>query len=167
MQLNPSNLSTSSTKSTPIPKGPTISITFDMNKLQDIPLPGEPGSPGRVLVTMNPIYTPRNLQSKEVYYHPLVTSESILMSRYLDKINSVDHISFAGAWMGFGFHEDGFAAGAHVAGNLINGRDNTRPLDLVARVQGIRHRKIGFSRSILRLGVSIIQYFIVDNTKAL
>jgi predicted NAD/FAD-binding protein len=149
--------------STPVPTGSKISITFDMNKLQDIPLPGEPGSPGRVLVTMNPIRTPRNLQSSKVYYHPLIASESIVMSRYLDKINGVDNVSFAGAWMGFGFHEDGFAAGAHVAKTLINGRENTGPLDLVARVQEIRGRKVGFSRSMLKMGVSIVQYFLVDD----
>jgi predicted NAD/FAD-binding protein len=45
--------------------------------LQDIPMPGEPGSPGRVLVTMNPNQTPQASQSSHVYHHPLITSGSI------------------------------------------------------------------------------------------
>lgn len=112
-------------------KSSKISITFDMNKLQAIPNPGEYGSPGRVLVTMNPIRAPRSPQSSHVYYHPLITSESIIMSRHLHKINGVLNVSFAGAWMGYGFHEDGFAAGAHVAQTLIHGHDETAPLQLI------------------------------------
>ncbi|KAI0449203.1 FAD/NAD(P)-binding domain-containing protein [Xylaria acuta] len=110
---------------------PSISLTFDMNKLQKIPLPGEPESPGRVLVSMNPLRVPYKLQSTHVYHHPLINLESISMVQSLNKINGVENISFAGAWMGFGFHEDGFAAGSHVASMLINGVENTEPLNLM------------------------------------
>lgn len=36
-------------------------------------------------------------------------------------INGVGNVSFAGAWMGYGFHEDGFAAGLQAARNLPQG----------------------------------------------
>ncbi|EQL03527.1 amine oxidase [Ophiocordyceps sinensis CO18] len=134
----------------------TISITFDMNKLQAIPLPGEPGSPGRVLVTMNPTRCPRSVQSSHVYYHPLISSESVLMTRHMHSINGVAAISFAGAWMGLGFHEDGFAAGVHAARVLVNGRDKTCPLDLIPDAKSDSLTRVGLVRALLRLGVVIV-----------
>ncbi len=102
-----------------------ISVTFDMNRWQGIPGPSEPGSPGRVLVSMNPIHSPRNAQGTYVYDHPLFSSDSIQASRRLHLINGVSNVSFAGAWMGYGFHEDGFTAGLHAARKMINRPGNT------------------------------------------
>ncbi|RYP92151.1 hypothetical protein DL770_001732 [Monosporascus sp. CRB-9-2] len=134
-----------------------ISITFDMNKLQAIPFPGEPGSPGRVLVSMNPIRIPYSLQSSHVYYHPLISSESILMARSLHLINGVSNIGFAGAWMGFGFHEDGFTAGVHAARTFMDGWDKTPPLDLTTDTTGYRVTRLGFARMGLRMGIVMVQ----------
>ncbi|KAH8719239.1 hypothetical protein GQ44DRAFT_659227 [Phaeosphaeriaceae sp. PMI808] len=143
-----------------------ISITFDMNKLQDIPRPGVFGSPGRVLVTMNPVRAPYAPQSKHIYYHPLITSESITMSRYLNDINGVKNISFAGAWMGYGFHEDGFVSGAHVARMLISGREKTAPLDLIARVESRPTRNFSLWLNIVKIGISTVQK-ILEATSAI
>lgn len=96
-----------------------ISVTFDMNRLQGIPLPGEDGSPGRVLVSMNPIHSPRAVKGVYKYRHPLFSSASVLASKSLHAINGVTSVSFAGAWMGYGFHEDGFAAGLDAAGRIL------------------------------------------------
>lgn len=96
-----------------------ISVTFDMNRLQGIPIPGEPGSPGRVLVSMNPIHPPSQVQGTYCYKHPLFSSASVLASKRLHLINGVASVSFAGAWMGHGFHEDGFAAGLKAARNIL------------------------------------------------
>ena len=97
-----------------------ISITFDMNRLQGIPLPGNKRSPGRVLVTMNPIRDPLSTQSRHVYYHPIISSESISAAERLSLVNSASNVKFAGAWMGYGFHEDGFVAGRQVAEGILN-----------------------------------------------
>ncbi|RYP87149.1 hypothetical protein DL769_000608 [Monosporascus sp. CRB-8-3] len=134
-----------------------ISITFDMNKLQAIPLPGEPGSPGRVLVSMNPIHIPYSFQSSHVYHHPLISSESILMARNLHLINGVRNIGFAGAWMGFGFHEDGFTAGVHAARIFMDGSDKAPPLDLTADTMGYRVTRPGFAQTGLRMGIVLVQ----------
>lgn len=98
-----------------------------MNKLQAIPSPGGQGSPGKVLVTMNPFRTPEFLQSRHVYHHALITAESIMASQQLDKINGTSSVSFAGAWMGYGFHEDGFASGTRAAHVLIHGNSDFFP----------------------------------------
>ncbi|KAG8419044.1 hypothetical protein J3459_011585 [Metarhizium acridum] len=137
--------------------GRKLSLTFDMNKLQGIPSPGEPGSPGRVLVSMNPIHVPCSVQSSHVYHHPIINSECILMTRHLHKINGTRNISFAGAWMGFGFHEDGFAAGVHAARTFMDGWDKIPPLDLIGDTRGMRPPRTGFLRAVLRLGVLVVQ----------
>ena len=97
-----------------------ISVTFDMNRLQSIPLPGEPGSPGRVLVSMNPIDPPSKVKGTYYYRHPLFSSASISAAKSLHLINGLANVSFAGAWMGYGFHEDGFAAGLQAARKIVN-----------------------------------------------
>ncbi|MCJ1440003.1 MAG: hypothetical protein MMC23_000485 [Stictis urceolatum] len=97
-----------------------ISITFDMNRLQAIPRPPDPLSPGRVLVSMNPVHEPlpSTQQGRFTYFHPLFSSDSIRASCRLTEINGVNGVSFAGAWMGYGFHEDGFKAGMAAAERL-------------------------------------------------
>lgn len=83
-------------------------------------MPGEAGSPGRVLVSMNPIHPPSKIKGTYFYRHPLFSSASVSASKRLHMINGVGNVSFAGAWMGYGFHEDGFAAGLQAARNIIN-----------------------------------------------
>ena len=133
-----------------------ISITFDMNKLQSIPRPGEKGSPGRVLVTMNPIRMPLSPQSRQVYYHPLLSSESILALKHLPKINGVTNVSFAGAWMGWGFHEDGFVAGSHAAEMLLYGRDMAPDVDLI-NVPEVPRPPTSAADSVVRWVIAMIQ----------
>lgn len=110
-------------------------------------------------MTLNPLRAPRSPQSSQVYYHPLISSESILALRHLYKISGIASISFAGAWMGYGFHEDGFAAGAHVAKMLISGCEKTAPMQLGTLPEkpdnGIRLRD-----TMARVVLSMIQYFL-------
>ena len=92
-----------------------------MNKLQQIPAPGEHLSPGPVLVSMNPITPPdpATVQGTYVYDHPLFSLNTIRAQKRLHEINGVYSISFAGAWQGFGFHEDGFTSGIVAANSIL------------------------------------------------
>lgn len=101
--------------------GSGFSVTYDMNRLQAIPSPGEEGSPGRVLVTMNPMTAPCQARSWHLYHHPKITSKSVQALKRLHLLKSGGNVSFAGAWMGYGFHEDGFVAGLQVAKEIIGG----------------------------------------------
>ncbi|KAI0812855.1 FAD/NAD(P)-binding domain-containing protein [Xylaria sp. FL0064] len=138
---------------------PRISVTFDINKVQGIPLPGTPGSPGRVLVTLNPYRVPKLQQGMYIYEHPLITSESFSMAHQIHNINGIDKISFAGAWMGFGFHEDGFMSGAHAARTFIHGRDEIGKLDLFSFSNHSTSGKLSVFKVILQLIARILNWF--------
>ncbi|KAF2656599.1 FAD/NAD(P)-binding domain-containing protein [Lophiostoma macrostomum CBS 122681] len=96
-----------------------MSITFDMNRLQGFVQAGPYGGPGHVLVTMNP---PRNIRSSQgnfMYSTPLISSASVQATQLMHRINGTNRVSFAGAWMGYGFHEDGFVSGTCAAKALL------------------------------------------------
>ena len=128
-----------------------------MNRLQGIPMPGQPGSPGRVLVSMNPIHSPNKVEGTYIYRHPLFSSASVLASERLHLINGVASVSFAGAWMGHGFHEDGFAAGLHAARKILKPAERC-PCNLLYEIEteeqapGLHHRD-----RLLRGGVRLVQ----------
>lgn len=90
-----------------------VSLTYNMNILQHIPR--EPF--GDVLVTLNPIHEPRadTVQGRYSYSHPLYNPVAVRAQNRLHRIQNKRGISYAGAWTKYGFHEDGFSSGLHVA----------------------------------------------------
>jgi hypothetical protein len=82
-----------------------------MNALQHIPY-----TYGPVLVTLNPpsnlaLPDPQLVQSKQKYAHPVVSPSSVASQREMWRIQGKRGISYAGAWLGYGFHEDGWVSG--------------------------------------------------------
>jgi predicted NAD/FAD-binding protein len=53
-----------------------------------------------------------------VYRHPRSTAESVRAQRELPSLNGVRRTAFAGAYHGFGFHEDGLVSGLSAAAAL-------------------------------------------------
>lgn len=81
-------------------KGSTV---YWMNNLQ------RPGAEKEYLVSINPfdaIDETRILQRME-YSHPNFTVESFNLQKRLPELNVDTKIFFAGAYFGYGFHEDG------------------------------------------------------------
>jgi hypothetical protein len=89
-----------------------------MNILQHIPT----STFGDVLVTLNPPRSPRpsSIQAVHYYTHPLYTTASVRAQRRLSEIQGYRSIHYAGAWTGYGFHEDGFTSGLR-AGQSVGG----------------------------------------------
>jgi predicted NAD/FAD-binding protein len=104
------------------------------------------------------------IRSTHIYYHPLITVESASMVHRLNEINGVSRISFAGAWMGFGFHEDGFSAGVHAARMLIDGYEETEPLDLLAWSAIRKVDPMPILKQVVRGLVLVTQHFIQHET---
>ena len=81
------------------------------------------------------------------------------MSRELNAINGTCNVSFAGAWMGWGFHEDGFASGAHVARMLQSGTEGKGSLDLVGYGKKLEMPRKGALKQGLRACMRAVQWF--------
>ena len=103
----------------------TVSLTYNMNILQSI----STAAFGDVLVTMNPPHPPAAARTQAVfqYRHPLYTARTVAAQDALEAQLQGRSISgggggggggggvwYAGAWTGYGFHEDGFASGMRV-----------------------------------------------------
>lgn len=91
-----------------------VSVTYWMNSLQD--LPG-----GRdVFVTLNPQVLPRPeaVLAELSFHHPMFDARATDAQRRFSEIQGRDRIWFSGAYLGYGFHEDGLRAAVAVARDL-------------------------------------------------
>ena len=92
-----------------------VCLHYLLNKLQ--PLPFEQA----VVVSLNPIkpIDPAKIISSIEYAHPVFDLAAIDAQQHIHEIQGQHHTWFAGAWMGYGFHEDGLKAGLGVARELL------------------------------------------------
>jgi predicted NAD/FAD-binding protein len=90
-----------------------VLVSYDMNRLQHLP--------GRTpyLVTLNAAerIDPDRVVAAMDYQHPIYTPESVGAQKLLPSLND-DRLAFAGAYHGWGFHEDGCRAGVAAAESL-------------------------------------------------
>lgn len=89
----------------------TPCVTYDMNRLQGI----DPSKP--LYVTLNPDRQPDPALTfgRFQYDHPQFDVAALAAQRTFNRIQGVRHTWFAGAWLGYGFHEDGLRSGLRVA----------------------------------------------------
>ncbi|PPQ69909.1 hypothetical protein CVT24_003243 [Panaeolus cyanescens] len=68
---------------------------------------------GPVLVTLNPPFEPdpETVFGRWKYEHPVLDSQALRAQQEMHKIQNKRSISFAGAYLKYGFHEDGFTSG--------------------------------------------------------
>ena len=86
-------------------------VTYNMNRLQGV----DADKP--LYVTLNPTRDPdRDLTfGRFEYDHPQFTAPGLAAQRIFNRIQGVRRTWFAGAWLGYGFHEDGLRSGLRVA----------------------------------------------------
>lgn len=91
-----------------------VAVTYDLTRLMRLPT-DEP----RMLVTLGrtDLVDPRTVIAEMTYEHPVYTTESVAAQAQLPEIDSA-HLVFAGAYHGWGFHEDGAASGVRAAARL-------------------------------------------------
>ncbi|KAI0696013.1 FAD/NAD(P)-binding domain-containing protein [Cytidiella melzeri] len=85
---------------------------------------------GPVLVTLNPPFEPHPdlVVGRYKYDHPILDADSIRAQRSMHTIQNTRGILYAGAWLRYGFHEDGFTSGLRAA--LSVGGDVHSPFDV-------------------------------------
>ena len=90
---------------------PGAAVTYDMNRLQNIP------ADKPLFVTLNPMRQPDPdlTFGRYQYDHPQFTAPGMAAQRIFNRIQGVRRTWFAGAWLGYGFHEDGLRAGLRAA----------------------------------------------------
>ncbi|SEN60699.1 Predicted NAD/FAD-binding protein [Duganella sp. CF517] len=88
-----------------------VCVHYLLNKLQ--PLPFEQP----VIVSLNPLAPPdpRKVLREFDYAHPVFDAAAVDAQRRLPRIQGRNRVWFAGAWTGYGFHEDGLKSGLAVA----------------------------------------------------
>ncbi|WHT21043.1 FAD-dependent oxidoreductase [Crossiella sp. CA-258035] len=92
------------------PDGGPVLVSYHMNRLMRL------AEPLDYLVTLNATEAvPEHaVLAKMVYEHPVYTPESVAAQQRLPELNT-GASAFAGAYHGWGFHEDGCAAGVRAA----------------------------------------------------
>jgi predicted NAD/FAD-binding protein len=83
-----------------------------INKLQPLPFK-QP-----VIVSLNPLREPSHILREFSYAHPLFDAKAVAAQARLPDIQGAGRVWFAGAWAGYGFHEDGLKAGLAAARDL-------------------------------------------------
>jgi predicted NAD/FAD-binding protein len=92
-----------------------VCLHYLLNRLQ--PLPFEQP----VVVSLNPVspIAPEQILGQYDYAHPVFDLAAIAAQKRVPQLQGEQHTWFAGAWMGYGFHEDGLKAGLSVARALL------------------------------------------------
>jgi predicted NAD/FAD-binding protein len=88
-----------------------VCVHYLLNKLQPLPVKTP------VIVSLNPIHAPdpAKVLASFDYAHPVFDGPAINAQRQLLSMQGDRNTWFAGAWTGYGFHEDGLKSGLSVA----------------------------------------------------
>ena len=99
--------------------GDLVSVTYDLNRLQQL------GLPGPLCLTLNPSgpIDEGHVLRRFEFEHPVFSLPAIDAQRQFATINGIRKVSFCGAYWGYGFHEDGVNSALAVTDPLGLGLD--------------------------------------------
>ncbi len=92
-----------------------VCLHYLLNRLQPLPW-AQP-----VIVSLNPLreIARNHVMGSYDYAHPVFDRAAIEAQRRVPSLQGHGNVWFCGAWMGYGFHEDGLKAGLGVAQQLL------------------------------------------------
>ncbi len=102
------------------PGSGAVTVTYDLTRLMGLPVATEgPHAGKRMLVTLGgtDLVDPAAVLDTMEYEHPLYTPDSVAAQARLSECDT-DRVALAGAWHGWGFHEDGARSGVEAARRL-------------------------------------------------
>ena len=81
-----------------------------MNQLQDLK------TTSNIFVSLNPFKIPNKSQiyKKIIYEHPIFNNATNEAQNQMNEIQGKNNIFYTGAWLGYGFHEDGISSAIKV-----------------------------------------------------
>jgi predicted NAD/FAD-binding protein len=91
----------------------SVQVSYHMNRLQRLE------TPETYVVTLNAadMVAPEQVLARMVYEHPVYTPESVAAQEHLPRLATAV-TAYAGAYHGWGFHEDGCRSGVRAAAAL-------------------------------------------------
>ena len=98
-----------------------VNVTYWMNKLQKL------NTNLNIFVSLNPSILPSKKKIfKKIYYdHPLFDLNTFKNQKKITKIQGNKNIWFCGAYLGYGFHEDGITSALNVVKKILE-RNNEK-----------------------------------------
>ncbi len=92
-----------------------VCLHYWINRLQPLPFSHD------VVVSLNPVRAidPSKVLGEYDYAHPVFDLAAIKSQSQLPSLQGQQSTWYAGAWMGYGFHEDGFKAGRDAASGIL------------------------------------------------
>ena len=92
-----------------------VCLHYWINRLQPLPFSQD------VVVSLNPVRAidPSKVLGAYDYAHPVFDLGAIKAQSQLPSLQGQQNTWYAGAWMGYGFHEDGFKAGRDAASGIL------------------------------------------------
>ena len=94
-----------------------ICVTYWINKLQNL------ATKNPLLVTLNPPadkkIDKRKILEKVILKHPLLNENHLFLSEEVNNLQGNNMTYYTGAWLGYGFHEDGLKASIRIV-KLLN-----------------------------------------------
>ena len=92
-----------------------VCLHYWINRLQPLPFSQD------VMVSLNPVRAidPSKVLGEYDYAHPVFDLGAIKAQSQLPRLQGQQNTWYAGAWMGYGFHEDGFKAGRDAALGIL------------------------------------------------
>ena len=91
-----------------------VCVSYLLNQLQELPIKQA------VIVTLNPFTppAPHTVLAQFEYDHPVFDADAIRAQELLPTIQGKNKIWLAGAWTGYGFHEDGLKSALRVVADF-------------------------------------------------
>ena len=89
----------------------SISLSYWMNSLQSLP------TKKNYFVTINPAISPKEdaIVDQHIFRHPVFDYQAIKAQHALMDIQGTHHTYYCGAYLRYGFHEDGILSAVNVA----------------------------------------------------
>ena len=125
-----------------------VTVSYDMTRLMRLPVPDDGR---RFIVTLGgqDLVDQESVIETMEYEHPIYTPASVAAQRRLPECDT-DRVVFAGAWHGWGFHEDGARSGVEAAARLGVqwGESDSLPVEATTYATTITHiRRKPFKRT--------------------
>ena len=87
------------------------SVVYWMNRLQTI------SNDHPIFLSLNPKSDPveNKIYYETEYFHPIIDADSVLASSRINEVQGEGGVWYTGAWLGYGFHEDGLVSSLKVS----------------------------------------------------